>query len=163
MLDGAAGAGALVRRQRGVDRRVADRVGRDLEAGRMGAGLEVGELGQAEVGRADRVLPAPGRAGVEGAVADDLERSQSESVVVRQERVPGAEPGGDHVVELTVVEPGAHPEQVGAGSPALAPAVGRVAELEVDHADDAERGRALLGAAVGAGLVVVDQTQPSRS
>ncbi len=173
MLDRAAGAGLGDGVERLADRAVADRVDRDLEAvlggaaragSRSSSGVWLGwPCGKPERRRAGVGLAAPGGAGVERAVADDLERPHPGPVVAAGQHVTGAQAALDDGVQPVGVRRDPDPQQVAAGLPAGDPLVGAAAELEVGDADDAERRGLLLGAQerVGAGAVVAeDRHQP---
>jgi hypothetical protein len=120
---------------------------RVLEAGGVGVGLA-----------------APGGAGVEGAVADDLQRPHGQAGGAGHERVAGAQPRGEHLVEGVGVRRPAHLERVAALVPALHPARRARAELEVDQAHHPERGGLGQGAGegLGRGAVVADQARHPR-
>ena len=90
-------------------------------------------LGEAEDGLLGVGVAAPRGAGVERAVADDLERAHRQPAVA-VERVAGAQPARDDVLEAVGVAGVPHPEQVRAAGPALGPVGHPAAELEVDHA-----------------------------
>ena len=145
-----------VRRKCLGDRRVADRVGGDLEAAAVCSLEQVAELVAGEVGLAGGVLQpvrvgvglaAPGRAGVERPVADDLERPHRDPLVAAGQRVAGAQAGVDHLVEGVGVRRPPDPQHVAVLGPAVRPELAAPAELEVDQADHASGGRRVEGAA----------------
>ena len=158
VLDAAAGARLLEGGQRLGDRPVADRVHGHLDATGCGTREQLPQLlgglvGLAVLRAGHRLLgvrlAAPGRAGVERAVADDLERPHRQPRVAVERVARCAGPRDEHVVEAVGVARMAHPDEVCALGPPRRPVGDAAAELEVHEADHAERRGGLHGAAVG--------------
>ena len=154
VLDRTAGARLRVRRHGVVAGRVTDGVhgGPQPVLGRPRH--QRAQLGRRLVGGAVagpvgvRVL-APGRPGVEGAVADDLQRTHRQQVLALDQRVAGPQTGVDDGVETVGVDAAPDPEQVHALRQPGRPGVERLAVLELDDAHHAARHGVALHPQVG--------------
>ena len=144
MLDRSPGTAALEGVQHLGHGSVPDGVDRALEAGVVGTGHEAGQLVRLDDALAPRVqrvggtgegLAAPGRAGVERAVRDDLERTHRHEAV-GVEDVAGAVPGLEDPVQTRGVGRGTDTQAIEPLGDPPRPLDEAVVELHVDDADD---------------------------